>query len=165
MYKQFKDIKSIRFPVYCLPSSDWYSQDGVLFIDGAKVLDDKNMPGKSLGIRRIQSGRQDLCRLKKAYTDFSSMLKSKRKIFIDSNGVPFIYNRTLHSPLVHHQIKRIEPKDSCSIVWLKNIPSPMIIERPPVAEVRWARVLYYKGSPWLIYDFTLERGKDSYRRV
>lgn len=165
MYKQFKDIKGIVFPVYALPSKDWYRQDGVLFIDNGRVLDDTNMPGPSLGIRRIQCGRKDLCRLRTAYTDFGSMLKSKHRFFIDSAGVPFIYSRTINSPLIHHSVKNIELKDEHSIVWLKNIPYPMSIPRPPYGDPRFARVLYYKGSPWLIYDFVSEKGKDSYKRV
>ena len=165
MYKRFKDIKTIEFPVYPLPSVDWYMQDGVLFIDDGKVLDDKNMPGDSLGIRRIQCGRTDLCKLKKAFTDFQSMLKSKHKIFIDSKGSPFVYKRTINSPLIYHTVDRIEPKGDCSIVWLKNINHPISVPRPPYGEARYARILYYKGFPWLIYDFSIERGKDSYRRV
>jgi len=146
-------------------SSEWYMQDRVLFIDDGKVLDDKNMPGKSLGIRRIQCGRKDLYKLGRVYVDFNSMLQSKRKIFIDSNGIPFIYSRTVNSPLIHHPIKRIEPKNDHSIVWLKNIEYPMTIPRPPYGDARYARILYYKGYPWMIYDFVTNRGKDSLRRV
>jgi hypothetical protein len=165
MYKQFKDLKTIKFPVYALPSKDWYTQDKVLFINDGKVLDDKNMPGSSLGVRRLQCGRKDLCRLKTAYPDFQSMIASKKNTFIDSNGTPFIYRKTVNSPLIHHAVLKIDPRDDCSIVWFRNINCPMSIPRPPYGDARWARVLYYKGSPWFIYDFTTERGKDSYRRV
>lgn len=165
MYKSFKDIKNIKFPVYALPSSEWYEQDGVLFINDGKVLDDTNMPGKTLGIRRLQCGRKDLQTIKRAYPDFQSMLSSKKKIFIDSAGEPFIYNKTLNSPLIHHKIKRIQLKDTKSIVWLNLVPSPFTIPRPPYGDALWARVLYFKGTPWFIYDFASERGKDSYKRV
>ena len=165
MYKQFEDIKTIRFPVYPLPSTDWYMQDKVLFIDDGKVLDDKNMPGNSLGVRRLQCGRLDLCKLKKAYPDFNSLINGKHKVFIDSNGIPFVYKKTINSPLIHHTINKIEPKQDHSIVWLNHVHSPMSIPRPPYGDARYARVLYYKGFPWMIYDFVMERGKDSYRRV
>lgn len=165
MYKRFKDIKNIRFPVYKIHSKDWYRQDGVLFIDDGRVLDDTNMPGETLGVRRLQCGRTDLYNIRRAYKDFSSMLQSKHKLFIDSNGMPFVYERTINSPLIHHTIKRIDPKETHSIVWLTNIPYPMSIPRPPYGDARYARVLYYKGSPWMLYDFVTERGKDSYRRV
>lgn len=165
MYKSFKDIKNIVFPVYALPSDDWYEQDGVLFINDGKVLDDTNMPGETLGVRRLQCGRTDLQNIRRAYTDFPSMLASKKKIFIDSAGTPFIYNKTMNSPLIHHKIKRIELKELISIVWLNSVPSPFTIPRPPYDDPQWARVLYYKGAPWLIYDFASQRGKDSYKRV
>lgn len=165
MYKSFKDLGTIRFPVYSLPSSDWYRQDGVLFLDDGRVIDDKNMPGKSLGVRRLQCGRSDLLKLRRAYLDFNSMIRSKRKVFVDSNGVPFIYEKTFNSPLIHHTIKRIDKKDDVSVLWLNGIAAPFTLPRPPVGDARYARVLYYKGLPWLLYDFTSSRGRDSYKRV
>lgn len=165
MFKFFKDVKTIRFPVYPLPSRDWYRQDGVLFINDGKVLDDTNMPGESLGVRRLQCGRTDLLNLRRAYPDFLSMLQSKNRVFIDSNGKPFIYVRTINAPLIHHRIKKLTPKDTVTVVQLEKITSFFSIARPPYGDARYARVLYYKGYPWLIYDFVLEKGKDSYRRV
>lgn len=165
MYKQFKDIRTIKFPVFSLPSIDWYKMDGVLFINEGLVLDDTNMPGKTLGIRRLQCGRKDLCRLKAAYLKFQDMLASKHRFFIDSNGTPFIYERTVNSPLIYHKVKRIETKNTASILWLNAIPYPFTLEHPPYGNANWARVLYYKGGPWIVYDYAEERGKDSYRRV
>lgn len=165
MYKYFKDVKNITFPVYRLPSTDWYRQDGVLFINNGKVLDDTNMPGETLGVRRLQCGRTDLQKLRVAYPDFLSMLQAKTNIFIDSKGKPFIYKRSINSPLIHHRVKFIEPKDDITIVKLERINSFFSIPRPPYGDPRYARVLYFKGYPWIIYDFAQERGKDSFRRV
>lgn len=165
MFKFFKDVKTIRFPVYALPSRDWFRQDKVLFIDDGKVLDDRNMPGATLGVRRIQCGRTDLQKLNKAYPDFLSMISSKHRIFIDSNGKPFTYLRSVNSPLIHHEVKSLEYKGNESIIRLRSIVYPFTIPRPPYGDARWARVLYLRGFPWLVYDFTREKGKDSYRRV
>lgn len=165
MYKRFEDVKKIKFPVYSLKSANWYKQDGVLFDEDGTVIDDSNMPGETLGVRRIQCGRTDLTRIKRAYTNFNSMLRSKKRIFVDSAGVPFVYERTINSPLIHHSIRSIEPKETVCLIWLNKVPYPMSVPRPPYGEARWARILYYKGSPWMIFDFTSERGKDSYKRV
>lgn len=165
MFKFFKNVKNIIFPVYPLPSRDWYRQDGMLFINDGKVLDDTNMPGETLGLRRLQCGRTDLQKIKKAYLDFESMLSSKQRIFIDNNGVPFTYVRSINAPLIHHQVKAVEFKNDESIVRLRSINYPFTIPRPPYGDARWARVLYFRGAPWLVYDFTLEKGKDSFRRV
>lgn len=166
MYKQFKDLRSIKFPVFDLrlKEPEWYTQDGVLFIDGL-VVDERNMPGKTLGLRRLQCGRSDLYVLRRAYTDFKSMLASKKLVFIDSNGVPFKYVKTKRAPLVHHRISKIVPKEDHSVVWFKSINYPMRIERPPVIDPLWARVLYYNGAPWDIYDYCTYKGKDTYKVV
>lgn len=141
-------------------------QDGVLFDENLQVLDDKNMPGNTFGIRRLQCGRTDLAKIsKKAYTDFNSMISSKKKVFIDNDGEPFVYQKTINAPLIHHSIRKVELKDTSSLIWLHNLPYPMSVPRPPYGDPRWARILYYKGSPWSLYDFAATKGRDSYKRV
>ena len=54
MIVTYKEIKKIKFPVFILPNSNWELVDGLLLIDN-QVVDDKNMPGASLGIRRLQT--------------------------------------------------------------------------------------------------------------
>lgn len=164
MYRTIDDFNKIKFPVYKIPGEDWDVRDGVLFY-GSKVLDDSNMPGKSLGIRRLQCGRKDLQPLRKAYLDLVALLSSKGRCFIDSNGVPFKYIRTKTCPLIHHQIRSIESKVTKSIIHLKDVRTPFTIPRPPYGDARYARVLHLHGVPWLLYDFTTYRGKDSFRRV
>ena len=55
----YKDIRLVTFPVYALPSGNWYGQDGLLFLDD-KILDDKNMKGVNLGMRRLQTPHKNL---------------------------------------------------------------------------------------------------------
>ena len=47
----YKTLGHIAFPAFPLPSSNWEEQDGLLYLDN-KLLDDKNMKGKTLGRRR-----------------------------------------------------------------------------------------------------------------
>jgi hypothetical protein len=165
MYKHFKDVKNISYPVFKLKENIWYEQDGVLFSGEGKVLDDTNMPGATLGVRRLQCGRKDLLRLRRAYPDFASMLQSKATCFIDSKGEPFIYCKTMNSPLVYHKVSKIELKDTCTVIKLAKIPYSFKLPRPPYGDAAWARVLYYRGAPWILYDFASSRGRDSYKRV
>lgn len=164
MLKTFKDLGKIKFPVFILPSDDWYLTDGVLFLNG-KVLDERNMPGKSLGIRRLQCKRNDLLELKKAIFTVPDLIQCKTKFFIDRNGNPFIYMKTINSTLKSYRIKRIEKKEVASLLWLYENPSPFTIERPPVGEPEFVRMLHHKGVPWLVYDYMRSPIKDTYRRV
>lgn len=165
MFKQLKDLNKIRFPVYYLADKDWYRQDGLLLSSTGRLIDDKNMPGNSLGIRRLQSPIKDKQWLKKAYPDPYSMLTSKKNSFIDSNGVPFIYERTKTCKLIYHKINSLDKKGDHSILKLKDIRAPFKINRPPYGDARWARVAYLNGAPWFIYDFKTYKGKNSTCRV
>ena len=50
----YRDIEQITFPVFNLPNGNWQLLDGLLFLDDL-ILDDKNMKGATLGIRRLQT--------------------------------------------------------------------------------------------------------------
>ncbi len=135
-----------------------------MFLDG-QVVDERNMPGKTLGIRRLQCGRRDLLPLKRAVVDLHQLLHSKSKTFIDSKGKPFIYEKTLSSKLICYKIKRIDRKDTASLLWLHGVPQPFTIPRPPLDNPGWARVLHLGPTPWMLYDYVSSPTKDTYRRV
>jgi hypothetical protein len=159
-----KDLPKIRFPVFVLPSDDWYETDKVLFMDG-KVIDEKNMPAETLGVRRLQCGRSDLLPLKKAIFNLPDLIQCKTKNFIDRYGKPFSYMKTYNSRLKSYRIRDIEKKEIASLLWLQGVPSPFTIERPPIGEPEYARMLHLNGSPWLVYDYGRSPEKDTYRRV
>lgn len=164
MIVTYKDFRKIKYPLFVLPSANWFEQDKVLFLDG-QVLDERNMPGKTLGIRRIQCGRRDLLPLRKAVTNLHDLLQCKHKTFIDSNGKPFIYNKTLSSKLKCYKILRVDKKDTASLLWLHGVTTPFTIPRPPLGNPGWARVLHLGPSPWMLYDYVSSPTKDTYRRV
>lgn len=164
MIVTFKDFPKLKFPLYVLPSDNWYTVDGVLFLD-EQVLDERNMPGESLGIRRLQCGRKDLLPLRKAILTLPDLIQCKTKFFVDSSGYPFIYEKTETCRLKVYRIKEITPKETASLLWVYNWPSPFTIARPPLRDPEWVRFLLYKGAPWLIYDYVRQPTKDTYRRV
>jgi hypothetical protein len=164
MLKTWKDFPKLQFPLYILPSDNWYEADKVLFINN-QVVDERNMPGKTLGVRRIQCRRTDLLPLKKAVLDIPGLIQCKTKIFIDNVGEPFLYEKTYNSRLKTYRIKGYEPKNTASLLWLQGCSSPFTIPRPPVGNPGFARVLHYNGEPWLLYDYVRIPQKDTYRRV
>lgn len=164
MIVTYKDFHKLRFPLYVLPSDNWYSTDGVLFLN-EQVVDERKMPGETLGIRRLQSGRRDLLPLKKAILDLPALTHARTKFFIDSSGRPFIYEKTLHSRLKCYRIKKIELKDTASVLWVYGWPSPFTIARPPTGDPQWVRFILVNGSPWILYDYVRQPSKDTYRRV
>ena len=55
----YKTISRVEFPVFVLPSDNWEKLDGLFFVDG-ELIDDKNMPGQTLGIRRLQTPYREI---------------------------------------------------------------------------------------------------------
>lgn len=164
MIVTYKEVKKIKFPVFILPSSNWELIDGLLLIDN-QVVDDKNMPGASLGIRRLQTPFTELVSVKHSIDSLIGILKQNTKYFIDSNGTPFIYQKTMTSSLKYYKIRKIELKGTASVLWLKDIISPFTVPRPPPRETTWAGVLHIGGLPWLLYEYSEEKLKDTRRKV
>lgn len=166
MYKTIKDFKKLQFPLYVIPSDNWDITDGIVFIEG-QIVDDLNRSGKSIGLRRLQSGRPGLLKLKNPLFLVSDVILSKKNHFISSCGQPFTYNKTGFQKLKYHRVKGFDSRETFSFVWLSDVSIPFEIPRPPsdLNKVVWARVLYYKEHPWMIYDYHLYEGKPSRIKV
>lgn len=164
MVISFQSIKNIKFPVFIIPSSNWELADGLLFIDG-ELVDDRNMPGESLGIRRMQTPHANLLGIRKAIVDVNGILKQKRKTFIDSNGKPFIYEKTLSCKLKYYRILQVELKESACLLRLRGVKKPFIVPRPPLEGTLWAGVLHYHGLPWMLYEYSEKKLADTRRKV
>ena len=160
----YKTIGQIAFPAFPLPSSNWEEQDELLYLDN-KLLDDKNMKGKTLGRRRLQTPFKELFPLKAAVTDKIGLIKNNKNIFIDNYGVPFIYEKTHSASLRYYKIRKVERKNSASVVWLKGINFPFKIPRPPSVDTSWAGVLHLSGIPWMLYEYSEFKKSDTRRKV
>lgn len=145
----FKQVnRSIKFPVYEIPSEDVYSSDGLLFING-KVLDDRNQSGKTLGERRLATQHQKAL-LTKAYPSFIDLVKSRHALFIDSAGVPFRYDRNKICTVESRKIKKKVSRGTYTIIYVDKVNNLYHMSRYPAAE-DWAQVLYLDQKPWLLY--------------
>lgn len=160
----YKTLPKITFPVFLLPNSNWALHDGLLFLD-EKLLDDKNMSGASLGIRRAQTSYPELHRLNRAISSKNGILKQGTNCFIDSKGVPFIYEKTLMSTMKYLKITEVVQKDTASIIRVKGCKTPFTVPRPPDSSMNWAGILHLHGLPWMLYEYSETKLKDTRRKV
>ena len=107
----YRTLHNIQFPVFLLYSNEWEYADGLLFVEG-QVIDDTNMPGSTMGIRRLQTPQPDLYPLKKAIQNHNGILKQTTKCFIDNNGKPFIYQKTKFANLKYLKINNTSIPDN-----------------------------------------------------
>jgi len=123
------DYDNIDFPVFVLHTDNIELIDGILWIDN-QVLDDKNMLGKTLGIRRLQSPMKSLYPLKYMLENESDLLHHQGKFYIDSSGFFFAKSKTTTTQLKYHKIMRVEKKTIASRLWIKDCPFPFPLKRP-----------------------------------
>lgn len=153
----------IKYPCYVLHEEP-EEIDGILWLED-QVVDDKNMLGETLGMRRLQTPMKSLYPLKYLIEDEVSMMKHRGKHFVDTNGVYWYNEKTQTATLKYHKIRKVEKKDIASVIWLKDVPFPFVQARPPLKGMRWCGILYKKGIPWKIWEYCEERKKDTWRKI
>lgn len=156
--------EDLKYPLYVIHSDNVELIDGILWLDDM-VLDDKNMSGDTLGMRRIQSPMNSMYNLKYQVESLRGMMKHKGKFFIDTNGKVFNYEKTETVQIEYHKIKKKEKKGVATVLWLKDCPFPFAEKSPPADEITWAGVMYKNGVPWQIYDFAEEKQKSTWRKI
>jgi len=154
----------IKFPIFVVHTDDILFVDGLLWIEN-QVLDDTNMSGETLGLRRLQSPMKSIYPLKSMIKDIKSLLDHQGKYYIDTTGRFFRKNKTTKASLKYHKILRVEKKDIASVLWVKDCPYPFTLERPLALSQAWAGILYRDGVPWILYDTSEERRKNSWRKI
>lgn len=160
----FRTVSKIQFPVFILPASNWSEKDGLVTIEG-KLVDDKNMPGETLGIRRLQTPFKNLLPLRKSVNDLIGVLKQRKNTFVDSDGNVFIYQKTKFTSLKYYKIRKIEQKTVASVLWLKGVNFPFKVIRPPLPEATWAGVLHLNSLPWLLYEYSEDFKSTTKRKI
>ena len=160
----FRSIPKITFPVFLLDSENWEEYDGILFLDN-KILDDRNQQGKTLGARRMQTPHKNLHELKHMVEYPNGLLKQRTKYFIDNRGRPFIYEKTTMLPLKYLKISKVDLKGSATLIRVKGHNAPFTVPRPPEVGYTWAGILHMKGLPWMLYEYSETKLKDTRRKV
>lgn len=158
------DVKNINFPVYPLPNLDIMWEDGKVFIFGNRLVDDYNLPGDTIGKRRLLIEDKKY-NIKTAYEDYGDMLEGRDKYFVDNLGIYFNYKRTKRCKVVPHKIKEVILCDGYSRLKLASIPFDVVIKRPPPDGFTWVGMLYVKKVPWIPYYYSIKKGEVKIRMV
>jgi len=160
----YRDLTKVTYPAYPLDIDNTQLLDGLLFLDG-QIVDDRNMPGKTLGLRRLQSPMKNLYPLNKGALDLVSIIRRPSGSYIDSLGKMFTYTKTKFVSLKYSKIRKVEAKDTHSVLWISGFNFPFKIPRPPNPKFTWAGILYVNGYPWQLYSYSETKVKDSIRKI
>ena len=159
-----KELHKIKFPIYVLHTDEVEEHDGLLFCD-TQIVDDKNVKGDTIGQRRLRTPHKNLYKLKYMLDDFRSMIQHRGQDYVDTYGRYFRYEKTDVATVTSREILDIRQKGQASLVWCRDIPFPFEVKKPPKDTVNFAQILMYKGRPSVLWSFSKEKQKDTWRKV
>jgi hypothetical protein len=134
-----------------------------------RIIDDKNLPGATLALRRLNLAANGikLKKLGRATFFLADFIKLARKTtwFIDSAGNVFQYKKDLNVKLTFKKIKQIIPISSGgAIVEVEGIPTRFKTLYMPDVENTYAGLLQH-GMGYILYGTYTEKYKDTRRMI
>ena len=160
---KFKQVVNLTYPIFKLNTEELSYRDGLLFANDL-VIDDKNQEAPTLGQRRLLTTHK-LYPLKRALIDFSAVIRSGGKWFIDSNGVAFEYEKVKYTAIKAHKILRKIPKEVATVLVIEGLNFRVTTPRPPPRSFEWALMMYLDRYPWRIFGYSDEKLPDSRRKI
>ena len=160
---KFKQVVNLTYPIFKLNTEDLSYRDGLLFANEL-VIDDKNQEAPTLGQRRLLTTHK-LYPLKRTLIDFSAVIRSGGKWFIDSNGVAFEYEKVKYTKIKAHKILRKIPKGVSTVLVIQGLNFRVAVSRPPPSSFEWALMMYLNKYTWRIFGYSDEKLPDSRRKI
>lgn len=158
----------VEFPIYSITSSykKIWEDTNVLYIEtpyNTYVLDNKNLPGDTVGKRRLQIHNSIVYQPRRVYYNIEQLLHSKDKIYLDSLGRCFKYKKTEVVPLKYHKIKSVTRTDDGCILEL-DILFPQKVNCRLAYGIKYVGILHTRYG-YILYSFEEELQKDSRRKI
>lgn len=172
------NLGEIHFPVYLL-GKEPLIENGVVFflyrkknleddVDIIKIIDDKNLSGKTLAERRLQirNTGADLYTIKYAVFFISDLVKLSRGStwFIDSSGKVFKYKKTKRVPLVFKKVKKVIQHSTGVLVEVEGIVQRFKTLYAPTTTQNWAGLLVLPEG-YLLYGLFDKKYEDTIRMI
>lgn len=132
-----------------------------------RIVDDANLSGKTLGLRRLQLQDEKLFPIRTAIYFLADLVKLAKSTtwFIDSSGRVFHYEKNTRAKLQTRAIKQILPASGLGcVVELVGISSRFKSLQRPGEHQHYARVLKL-GMGFIFYGFCETVKPDSWRMV
>ena len=174
------NLTELSFPVFPISNSTITIKEGPALIvmykslvedvpDKILYIDDKSIPGATLGTRRLQlaNNGKKLHKLTDAIYLLGDLIKlaSLYKRFIDSSGKLFEYRKTKSCKLIYKEIDKVLPiPTGGSIILVKG----MLVRFKTIGKVSATSKyisLIVDGPKYILYGVHNKKGVDSWRKI
>lgn len=173
-------MKEINYPVLYLGRIDPVVEDGKIMCrsttseDGVdtthiRIIDDKNVPGDTLGKRRVSmlNDGVQLFKITAAIFFLGDLIKraDSKVWFIDSKGKLFKYSKTKRIKLQFRKLKLVRPIPSGGcIIEVEGIEHRFKSLFMPYLEDKYAGILKDRGI-YILYGFFKEKYDQTWRMI
>lgn len=164
----------ITYPLFPLSTGieGFYEEDGVVLVKdctGYRIIDDTNLEGNTLGIRRIKlkADKKQIYPLTRKIDTFIDLIKYSNvyKHYIDHTGKYFKYEKTRFAKLVYKPINFRKFVDGKGTVFtVKGVNSWFEVPYVVSPEVAWVGLLKIDRS-WLMYELSFTKQPDTRRKI
>ena len=176
-------LTEISYPVYRLGTEKPLFENGVVLyitrtkededsietINTIRIVDDQNIPGKSLAVRRLRllSDGVKLKKISRAVFFLGDLVKiaTSRTWFIDAVGNVFRYVRKTRALLQFKKITGMLPLQAGgALLELQGLPNRFKCLYAPRPDEKYAGVLKY-GLSYILYGVYTEQYDDTWRLI
>lgn len=172
-------LEKITWPVFKLGNRQPQVESGVVYyhtelldneendlINTIKIVDDQNLPQKTLGLRRLNIDKDSLSKISTAIYTLQDLVKlaTPKVWFIDNSGAVFQYKKSTRAKLQIYKIKQVLPVSGIGCV----LEVDGLVERFKSLTIpnneKYAAILHYNGKT-LFYGLCNEKIKSTWRLV
>jgi hypothetical protein len=148
-------------------SKEYVDKESLATRVGLRIVDDKLLPGATLGLRRLVVVDAKLFPIRQAIYFLGDLIKIAKQTtwFIDNTGKIFQYRKTSRAKLGAHKITKVLPLDGMgAIIEVQGLPQRFKCMFAPKPEQYYAGILRW-GLGYILYGFYNEPFKSTYRLV
>jgi hypothetical protein len=169
-------LSEIAWPVYSLGTRCPIKEGSVVFFSkilkndkvSIEIIDDTDIPGETLAIRRIGllSNNIKLCKIKYALFFLGDLVKIAKpdQWFIDTKGKLFQYKKVHRAKLIFKKIVSVIEGIGNVFIEIQGHAARYSCLYPPEPEQKYAGLLFFNGV-YILYGFYTEQHKTTYRKV
>lgn len=163
-------LHDIQFPLYSITKTytkiwDEYNVKYISTNNGTYVLDNKNLPGDTVGKRRLHIENSKTYKHRLTITSITQLLKTNYDTFMDTNGNIFKYKKTKFVPLKYYKVNNItKTENNGCIVEFKNINYSIKINCRTAYSIQYIGLLH-TDMGLIPYEYTDIKKSDSRRKI
>lgn len=159
------NLWQIKFPVYKFSVPNFTREGDLSFVESStgelKLVDDKSMPGDSIGIRRLMhqatygADAYKLYNLNKPLFTIAEMIQNPSNEYIDSTGKIFKYTKKEFFHVHTYKLYKYVEFQEGYVLYPKGLHCRFFLSRAPELHEQYVQVLHM-GMGFMLYGLSSE---------